>query len=757
MPKCAASLTAPPSESCGYKGVATFQRCGMKSLSVICFVLHFLIPANADAQIRSGIFLSESEASEVRGALGRYPLLDATVAEAREQMEAAFARGVEVPQPGEAGGYAHERHKQNYRDMFTGGLLYAITGEERYAAFVRDLMAAYAELYPTLGPHPLAHHHVPGKLFHQMLNENVFLVHTSIAYDTVYGFLTESERVHFETNLFRPMLEWLAREENRPVFDQIHNHGTWTVAAAGMTGYVLGDGAVVEKALYGTDLSGDGGFLRQLDLLFSPDGYYMEGPYYIRYAMMPFLFFAEAIERMEPERGIYDYRDEILRKAVRTTVQTAFPNGILPPINDASKTMDVRAPEVILGTDVIYARFHEEDLLGVATLQDRIILNGAGLAVARAHEACSEPPRMTWDSVEFVDGPRGDQGGLGILRTGIGGDQSMLLMKYGVHGGGHGHFDKLHFVFFDQGREIVPDYGFGRWINVEPKWGGRYLPEGHSYAKATIAHNTVVVDQRAQNDFDSEAAEDVSGRRHFFTTVNPDVQAMSARANDSYEGVEMQRTMLLVRDEEFPHPLVIDLFRLVADESHTYDYPIHFTGQPMMTNFEYDRPNELRALGRDHGYQHLWVEGRGSTDAPVQFTWLDGSRYYTLHSAPSPSTEVFFTRIGAEDPNFNLRSEPSIILRRGGSTHLFASVIEPHGYFSESREISRQASPLVENVEVLGHNEVASVVRIDGPSLTWTVVVNNGPPDAGPRQVRVAGNSFTLSGDVTVHKAVRVE
>ncbi len=723
---------------------------------VVFLVLTCCAATTAEGQIRRGIFLSEAEASEIRAALGSYPLLDASVDEARALVEAAVTYGVEVPQPGEAGGYAHERHKQNYREAFTSGLLYAITGEERYAAFVRDMLEAYADLYPTLGPHPLSHHQLPGKIFHQLLNENVFLVHASIAYDTVYGFLSNAERERFEANVFRPMVQWLTREENRQAFDQIHNHGTWAVAAAGMTAYVLGDDKLVQQALYGTDLSGDGGYLRQLDLLFSPDGYYMEGPYYIRYAMMPFIFFAEAIERVDPERRVYAYRDGILRKAVRATVRTAFPNGILPPINDASKTMNVRAPEVVLGTDVIYDRFQDEDLLGVATLQGRVILNGAGLAVARDHHARNEPPRMNWDSVEFLDGPRGDQGGLGILRTGEGAGQSMLLMKYGVHGGGHGHFDKLHFIFYDQNREVVPDYGFGRWINVEPKWGGRYLPEGDSYAKATIAHNTVVVDERTQNGFDPRAAEAVSGERHFFETSDPNVQAMSARADDAYDGVEMQRTMLLVRDDALEHPFVIDLFRIRSEATHTYDYPIHFNGQPMLTSFEYERSDMLRVLGTKHGYQHLWEEGRGLSDEVVRFTWLDGGRYYTLHAAPAPNTEVLLARIGAHDPNFNLRSEPAIVLRREAATHLFASVIEPHGSFDEAGEISIRASPVIESVYVLAHDDTASVVRINGPGVVWTVAVNNGPSTDRIRQVPVGGTSVELSGNVSVHReAVR--
>ena len=53
---------------------------------------------------------------------------------------------------------------------------------------------------------------------------------------------------------------------------------------------------------------------------------------------------------------------------------------------------------------------------------------------------------------------------------GQGDEQSVLIMKYGVHGMGHGHFDKLHFIYFDQNKEIINDYGFSRWVNVEPNF-----------------------------------------------------------------------------------------------------------------------------------------------------------------------------------------------------------------------------------------------------------------------------------------------
>ena len=572
----------------------------------IAFAAALAAPALSHAQRHPSIFINRTEAAAIRANAARYPLLRKTLDAARAMMTQAFAAPMDVPQPGEAGGYAHERHKQNYREMQTAGTLYAITGEARYAAFVRDMLDKYAVLYPTLGAHPLSKNQAPGKLFHQSLNEANWLVATSIAYDCVYDFLKPAERARIEKNLLRPMADWLSVTHAKE-FDRIHNHGTWAVASVGMLGYVIGDTSYVNRSIYGTKRDKTGGFLRQLDLLFSPDGYYMEGPYYIRYALMPFFHFAEAIQRAQPEVGIYRYRDSILKKALYSAVQTTFPNGIFPPINDASRTMAIDAPEVVLALDLAYDRYGANpNLLGSAALQNKVILSGAGLAVARDMAAKTTTPAMSWSSVEFTDGPDGKRGGLGILRSGTGLDASMLLMKYGVHGEGHGHFDKLHFIFFDGGREVVPDYGFSRWINIEPKFGGRYLPENDSYAMQTIAHNTVVVDETSQNEGKESAAEKVWGERRFFDAKDPAVQVMSARADRHSPGVAMQRTMLLIKDARFSRPVVVDLFRLSSGADRTYDYPIHFRGQLIATDVKYEgRSTKQEPLGKGFGYQHL--------------------------------------------------------------------------------------------------------------------------------------------------------
>jgi hypothetical protein len=171
---------------------------GLSCVRILAAVV-LLAPAISRAQREHpGIFINRSEAASIRASAARYPLMKKSLDEAKAVVEKALASPTDVPQPGEAGGYAHERHKQNYREMQLAGVLYTITNDVRYARFVRDMLEKYAVLYPTLGAHPLSKNQAPGKLFHQSLNEANWLVATSIAYDCVYDFLKPAERQNRE-------------------------------------------------------------------------------------------------------------------------------------------------------------------------------------------------------------------------------------------------------------------------------------------------------------------------------------------------------------------------------------------------------------------------------------------------------------------------------------------------------------------------------------------------------------------------------
>jgi hypothetical protein len=309
-------------------------------------------------------------------------------------------------------------------------------------------------------------------------------------------------------------------------------------------------------------------------------------------------------------------------------------------------------------------------------------------------------------------------------------------------------------MVYDQGLELLPDYGAARFLNIEQKMGGRYLPENKSYALQSIAHNTVTVDGRSNYEGDYDRAENEHSLRHFFTASDPDFQVMSARDTTAFPGVAMQRTVAMVRDPRLAHPILIDVFRLVSEKEHQYDYPLHYEGQFLATSVDYKAFTDSRhPLGDDSGYQHLWVEAEGAATAQTSLTWINGRRFYTVTTAATPSDSVYFTRAGANDPKWDLRPETAMILRSHASSHVFASVIEPHGDWNPTAEYTVGNFPTVQEVEVLASSDEGSVVRVSGKDgLALTLMISNRIDPNGHHLIAVNDTSFEWDGPASLSR-----
>ncbi|MFM2600800.1 heparinase II/III family protein [Vibrio fortis] len=706
------------------------------------------------------LLLNFEEAAELRKELGKDSLLGKALTRDINQTDAYMAEvGIEVPGHGEGGGYEHNRHKQNYIHMDLAGRLFLITEETKYRDYIVDMLTAYAKVYPSLESNTSRDSNPPGKIFHQTLNENMWMLYASCAYSCVYHTISEDEKTLIENDLFKQMIELFVVTYGHD-FDIVHNHGLWAVAAVGICGYAINDQESVDKALYGLKLDKvSGGFLAQLDQLFSPDGYYMEGPYYHRFSLRPIYLFAEAIERRQPELGIYEFNDSVIKTTSYAVFKTAFPDGTLPALNDSSKTISINDEGVIMATSVCYHRYEQtETLLGMADHQQDVWVHISGKTLSNAVEAADEIKPFNWGSLFVTDGPEGEKGGVSILRhRDEQDDDTMALIWFGQHGSDHqyhsaldhGHYDGLHLSVFNRGHEVLHDYGFGRWVNVEPKFGGRYIPENKSYCKQTVAHNTVTVDQNTQNNFDTALAESKFGQKHFFVADDQSLQGMSGTISEYYTGVDMQRSVILAELPEFEKPLVIDVYRIEADAEHQYDLPVHHSGQIIRTDFDYNIEKTLKPLGEDNGYQHLWNVASGKVSGSSLVSWLHDSSYYSLVTSANEGSEVIFARTGANDPDFNLKSEPALILRQSGQNHVFASVLETHGYFNESIEASVDARGLVESVSVVGHNSVGTVVRIQTTSgNTYHYGISNQAEDVqqATHTVEFAGETYSWEG-----------
>lgn len=671
------------------------------------------------------LILTEEGVGAMRSSLGKIPLFDKTVETVQIQVDAEIESGIEVPIPKDlAGGYTHERHKANFFIMQKAGVLFQITGDEKYAVYIRDMLLEYAEMFPTLGKHPATRSYARGKLFWQCLNDANWLVYTAQAYDCIYDWLDEATVQKLNTKLFRPYADYISIENPR-FFNRLHNHSTWGNAGVGMIGLVMNDEELLDRALYAFDIEGnsdlidndggslnlkgyqEGGFLAQINHSFSPDGYYTEGPYYQRYAMYPFLIFAQGLANKKPELDILNYRDGLLIKAVYALINQTNAQGEFFPINDAQKGMSLASRELVNAVSMAYHYGgNDAGLLSIIQEQGRVPLNDSGLSAAKAI-AEEKTKGYEYKSMELTDGAEGNEGAIGIIRA----NDLTLVMKYAKHGMGHGHFDRLGFLLFDQSGEVIQDYGSARWVNVEHKDGGGYLKENHSWAKETVAHNTLVVNKDSHFDHNVKLADKSPGTPYYFSS-DDSVQLVSAKELNAYDGIEMQRTMAVVDIAELENPLIIDLFSVQAPEGTRYDLPLYYCGEFMSSNQEFETNTTLTPMGTNDGYQHLWLEAQSNLqDELFRFTWFNQKNFFTMTSAVRSGDQALLTRIGANDPNFNLRRDPGLIQRRVGGNTLFASLYESHGSYNYSTEIPLNLFTSVGDLEVLYESAEYAAVR----------------------------------------------
>jgi len=704
----------------------------------------------AGSILLGGQFAAVTAVEESAGALSGYQesrIFTAAVKRAQKKLDSQLEKGVIVPVPVDAGGgYTHEQHKRNYQAIYDAGHLYAITGDSRYADFARRMLIAYADMYPTLGEHPKKKEQSPGRLFWQSLNEAVWLVVSMQGYDAIKATLSEDERAHIENNLLRGMATFLS--EGQPgTFNKVHNHGTWAAAAVGMTGYVLGDQDMVEKALLGLDKSGKGGFLRQLDELFSPTGFYSEGPYYQRYALMPFVLFAAAIEANEPERAIFERRDGILLKAIYSAIELSY-GGYFFPINDALKDKGLNTMELMHAVSTAYDLTGDNSLLPIARKQATLPLTAAGLKVARALEA-GKAQDFPFKSMLHLDGAAGDEGALAVMRSGEGEDHLALVMKNTAQGMGHGHFDKLNWLLYDGGHEIVQDYGAARFLNVEAKYGGHYLPENNSYAKQTVAHNTLVVDETSHFGGKTKVGNMFHPEQLLFE-VGGSVQISAARMKNAYDGVEFTRAMALIEDDALEFPFVLDVLKVKSDSKHQYDLPLHYNGHLTDTSFELKANTaSLAPLGKKNGYQHLWhtATGKPAEESSARITWLKDKRFYTYTALAPKGAKFLFTKLGANDPNFNLRGETGVITRvPEAKDAVFVSLLEPHGTFNPALEYTLDSHSQIEGIQRVsdGDLDLVRIKTVHGKE--WALAFSWNADPAQKHSFPVGAKPLTWSG-----------
>ena len=709
------------------------------------------------------LILTVQGVKDIREQLGNIPIFDNTLKAVQEEVDAEIAAGIETPIPVDySGGYTHARHKRNFVVLQKAGVLYQILDDEKYAEYVKDMLMQYEAMYKTLPVHPKTRSYARGKLFWQCLNDSNWLVYVSQAYDCIYNYLTAEERNKLETNLFRPFADFIS-VGNPQFYQRVHNHSTWGNAAVGMIGLVMDDEELIDRALYGikgVDLDktakdddggflnkdGKAGFLANIEEPFSPDGYYNEGPYYQRYAMYPFLIFAEGLHNVRPELKIFEYKEGVLLKSINALLNLSDADGDFFPLNDGQKGMSYYNSALVTAVDISY-HFGNQDpgLLSIAEKQNEVLLDDSGLAVALGIKNGNAKP-FDKKSINLSDGPDGTQGGVGILRL----QDLELVFKYAAQGSSHGHYDKLSYSLYENGEEVMQDYGLARFVNIEQKGGGNYLKENKTWAKQTIAHNTVTQNETSHYGGDYETGSKYHPSLNYFSSENENIQVASAKETNAYPGTKMLRTMAIIKDEDFEKPYLLDIMKVISNKANQYDFPYYFLGQVLKTNFEYKIPETLKALGSKNGYQHLYVEGSAKASSEnSKLSWLNLGKFYTLTTVTNTNDDLLFTRIGANDPEFNLRREAALMLRREKTKNtIFVSTIESHGSYSAVSESALNSNSSIKELKVVLDTEdytAISITNVNGNTKLF-ITANTNVSREAKHNLKINENNYQWTG-----------
>lgn len=144
--------------------------------------------------------------------------------------------------------------QQRAADVSNLGILYALTGDEKFAALARQILLALADAYgygkgsPIADPHGYDHFEAYG---FDGGDAGMFLAKACHGYDLICNLpsLSTEDRTHIERDLIRPLAEHLKKSTF-----MYTNHGRWgMVCLYGIfiAGETLTDHALVDLALYG--------------------------------------------------------------------------------------------------------------------------------------------------------------------------------------------------------------------------------------------------------------------------------------------------------------------------------------------------------------------------------------------------------------------------------------------------------------------------------------------------------------------------
>ena len=647
--------------------------------------------------------------AQAKQRIAQYAWAKAAMKNLRAEADDILSRPVsDLPPKGD------DRHYRLADNIRTAGLVFAFTGERRYAEWARDRLLDYADIYPGL---PLTRGRC--KVYSaSSLQEAMWVVIIAEAYDLVAdsGVFTPEQKRHVENDLLRVSTVCFKIDDfkNDPRIQDLHyrcyNFQAWHLAAVGLVGLALRDPALIDYAV-----NSPYGFRHLVAHDIRDDGIFWERSIgYHQFVIEALIPLTEAmlhcgVDLYHLEMAPLHDHNEDAHYVTETSTQPksfrlmfvapfylVFPNLSFIAMGD-SDTGPLHADWRDL---VAYQRYHAPEL---AWLLERDVPLSGERAPGQSHpdwhwliydapqlEAGHVPERspVFWRDGSFANTGVYRNGcslfpstGLAVLRQQAGDitahpDSTAAALSYGPYGGGHGHPDKLSLVLYADGRQWIPLYGS---MPYETHWKAEWSAQ-------TVSHNTVVaggISQRPTRERDvmwpTDNSEDrVEGKLERFDAAK---KRVSASCDSAYPGLTLRRTVQLSGN------CVVDVFDVAPYHDprqpaattrplkpRQLDYVLHIDG----TLAESSAPltPATGALGSRCGYQYVMQQKQATLSSMTALTFEAGRkrlRVWVVPAGDAPQQLILADGL-TNTPGTTM---PMLLLRQTAASARFVTVLEP--------------------------------------------------------------------------------
>jgi hypothetical protein len=535
-------------------------------------------------------------------------------------------------------------------------LAFRLSGHHQYAEESASLLKAYADRYLS---YPIHDNHgvvAPSgaRVFSQTLDESIWLIEMAWAYDLIRGtdVLSATDRRHVEEDFLLPAAGVVGRAPG-----VTYNWQSWNNTAVAAVGYTLNDSKLISQAL-----DGPIGFRFQMkDYVI--DGFWIEGTWgYQFYALGALTQLAEMAER----NGTDLWREEPNLKALLgSPFGLLFPDGTLPAFSD-SRVVSIYDQAPLY--EYPYAATHDAAFAAVITHGDHPRPEAAGLPFGGNVEhggrsnrdallfGASSVPKTALPAMKSCVFPNA---GYAALRAPTG--DLTEVMKFGPHGGGHGHLDKLS--------EVI--YAEGGLLSVDPGTQFYAVASHDTWDRETVAHNTIVVDEQSQKKATGKLLSWQVGQQ--FTAVEAD-------AGPVYPGISLRRQVILTSN------YILEITSAASTDGldHTFDWVYHNFGtqelalptQPwsgFVLHDGYQHLTQNRVADSTADWQDVFrVPATGQSAARGMHLWMLGDN---LSKTGSNGGTKVLTGFGL-GPDLTV-PVPYVMARRRGGSAVFVALMEP--------------------------------------------------------------------------------